>query len=202
VRHRLGIIVPGGWVSCADSGERPNQDGSGWYPSGAGQSPQWAQRRGGRARSEVDAAAHREPRGSVRRARPRRCCAMRRLAAPRLGQTSGSDSNSRGLIPPGQHGPERARRGAVLEAGARGGELTAVGEPVASATSRPKAMAAARGGAFGASAPRWRWRLGGGQSVNRLCRETVDQLQRGERQRRGAVTLWFGSKTPSITQQW
>ena len=114
VRHRLGIIVPGGWVSCADSGERPNQDGSGWYPSGAGQSPQWAQRRGGRARSEVDAAAHREPRGSVRRARPRRCCAMRRLAAPQLGQTSGSDSNSRGLIPPGQHGPERARRRASV----------------------------------------------------------------------------------------
>jgi len=88
---------------------------------------------------------------------------------------------------------QRERAGErVLEAGARGGELTALGEPVASATSRPKAMAAARGGAFDASTPRWRWRLGGGQSVNRLCREMVDQLQWGERQRRGAVTLWFG----------
>jgi hypothetical protein len=28
--------------------------------------------------------------------------------------------------------------------------------------------------------------------VNKLRRELVDQLQWGERQRRGAVTLWFG----------
>ena len=28
--------------------------------------------------------------------------------------------------------------------------------------------------------------------MNQLCREMVDQLQWGERQRRGAVTLWFG----------
>ncbi|ESQ15728.1 MAG: hypothetical protein N838_28545 [Thiohalocapsa sp. PB-PSB1] len=61
----------------------------------------------------------------------------------------------------------------MLKAG--GGELTAVGAPVASATSRPKAMAAARSGALGASAPRWRYRLGGGQSVNKLRREMVDQ---------------------------
>jgi hypothetical protein len=36
-------------------------------------------------------------------------------------------------------------------------------------------MAAARSGALGASAPRWRYRLGGGQSVNKLRREMVDQ---------------------------
>ncbi len=76
-----------------------------------------------------------------------------------------------------------------MEAGARGGELAAVGEPVASATSRPKAMAAARRGAFGASTPwsRWRCRRAGEQ-----CREPVDQLQWRERQRRGAIMRWFG----------
>jgi len=62
-----------------------------------------------------------------------------------------------------------------LEAGVGGGELTAVGESVACATSRPKAMATARSGALGASALRWRWRLGGGQSGNKLRREMVDQ---------------------------
>ncbi len=32
--------------------------------------------------------------------------AMSRLSAPQLGQVSGSDSNSRDLLPSGQHGPE------------------------------------------------------------------------------------------------
>jgi hypothetical protein len=40
-----------------------------------------------------------------------------------------------------------------LETGVGGGELTAVDAPVAFATSRVKAMAAARSGALGASTP-------------------------------------------------
>jgi hypothetical protein len=73
-----------------------------------------------------------------------------------------------------------------LEAGVGGGELTAVGESVASATSRPKAMATARSGALGASAVAMAVAPGRRDE----CREMVDQLQWGER--RGAVTLWFG----------
>ncbi|QQO55833.1 MAG: hypothetical protein N838_23295 [Thiohalocapsa sp. PB-PSB1] len=50
--------------------------------------------------------------------------------------------------------PQRVRAvERALEARARGGELTSVGAPVASATSGPKAMAADRGGEFGASTP-------------------------------------------------
>jgi hypothetical protein len=88
---------------------------------------------------------------------------------------------------------QRVRAGErALEAGVGCGELTSVGAPVASATARPKAMAVEHSGELGASTPRWRCRLGGGQSVNKLRREMVDQLQWPERQRRGAIALRLG----------
>ena len=60
--------------------------------------------------------------------------AMMWMSAPPFGQVSGSDSNSRASSM-----TQRQRAGErVLEAGVGGGELTALGAPVVSATSRPK----------------------------------------------------------------
>jgi hypothetical protein len=70
-----------------------------------------------------------------------------RMSTPQWGETRGSDANSRaGRV------TQRSRVGErILRAGVGAGEQTSVGAPVASATSRPKAMAAARSGALGAS---------------------------------------------------
>jgi len=90
VRRRLGIIVPGGWVSCAEAanaqtrmvwaGTQAKQDSAapgraGAIGGGRDGSPIWVRIRATGATSVIKA--------------------MMRMSAPQLGQVSGRDSNSR-----------------------------------------------------------------------------------------------------------